>query len=326
MTIQLSVLTIGYETAGECRSVIRDLQRQSARDRIELLVVAPDQSGLEEHELSCFPAWRWVTVDGVRTCGDAMAAAVTAASAPFVTYAEEHSTFDPRWAERLIAAHAAGYDAVGFAMENANPATLTSWAHLYGQFGPVVAPVASGESPALAGHHASYRRSLLLEYGALLPTVLEDEAALVLDLRRRGRRLYIAGDAVSRHVNISRFGAYMRMDYLGQRSFASSRVRVGRWPRWKRLAYAAAVPLIPLVRLRRVLGHIRRSRRDHLMPRILVPISCAVAAGAWGEMLGYLVGGGDTALRKAPVELQRRRFIAAADLGPTDGSSGSPAR
>lgn len=316
MAIQLSVVTIGYHSAGECLMAVRELQRQTMRARIEVLVVSPDASGLDERELGSFGAFQFIDLDPIRTCGDALAAGVRAATGPFVTYAEEHSGFDERWVERLMAAHARGYDAVGFAMENANPATLTSWAHLYGQFGPVVAPVASGESESLAGHHASYRRCVLLEYGALLPTALEDEAALVLDLRARGTRLYIAGDAVSRHVNISRFGAYVRMDYLGQRSFASARATIGRWPPWKRFAYAAAAPLIPLIRLRRVVGHIRRTERPHLMPRLLVPISCAMTAGAWGEMLGYLTGAGDTPIQKAPVELQRDRYVASQDRRP----------
>ena len=126
--------------------------------------------------------------------------------------------------------------------------------------------------------------------------------------------MFIAGDAVSRHVNISSLKAYMHMDYLGQRSFASTRAKVGNWPWWKRVLYAGAAPLIPSIRLRRILADIRRTgRQDQLLPKIVGPIVLALLAGAWGEMLGYVFGGSDCAQRKAPVELQRERFLSKED-------------
>lgn len=279
-----------------------------------MIVVAPDRDGLDDSCFEGFGASRWVVLPAVRTCGQAMAAAVRAASAPFVTYTEEHQYLDEEWAGNLVAAHARGYDVVGFAMENANPGTLVSWAHLYGQFGPCIAPVESGESDFLAGHHVSYRRDLLLGYGARLEEMLEDECALFLDLRAEGRPMFIAGDVIVRHVNISRLTAYIYLDYLGQRSFASARARSGGFSRWKRVLYAGAAPLIPWIRLRRILHHLHRTDRyRELMPQILLPIACALAAGAWGEMLGYLIGPGDSAERKGPAELQRERFLSKKD-------------
>lgn len=315
MQPKLTAFTIAMESAADCRPVIEDLRRQTAREEIELIVVAPDREGLPAAATDGFWGHQWILLPEVRECGKAMAAAVRAARAPFAVYAEEHATFDPAWAVRLLAAHRNGYDVVGFAMENANPGSLTSWAHLYGQFGPVVAPVESGESDFLAGHHVSYKVPLLLEYGELLPAMLEDESALLLDLRRRGVKLYIAGDAVSRHVNISRLTTYVLMDFTGQRSFAAARAAVGRWPWWRRILYAGAAPLLPLVRGRRILRHLRRTGRDRaLLPRILLPIGAALLAGACGEALGYLLGGGRSALRKAPIELRRELYLKASDL------------
>jgi hypothetical protein len=106
----------------------------------------------------------------------------------------------------------------------------------------------------------------------------------------------------------------MRLDYAGQRSFAAARAQVGKWPLWKRLIFVAASPLIPFVRMRRVLHHIwRTGRQKTLMPHILFPISLALLAGAWGEMLGYLIGGGDSAEQKIPIELQRESALSKQD-------------
>jgi hypothetical protein len=310
---ELTVFSIGFTSVADCRMVVRDLQRQTVRDRLEIIVVAPSEEGLEPADLEGFAAARIVVVPRVDSAGAAMATAVRAARAPLVTYAEEHSYFDVHWAERVIAAHELGYDAVGFAIENANPETLTSWAQLYGEFGPVVAPAASGEVAALSGHHVSYRTATLLAYGDLLEDVLENEAMLHIDLRARGHRLYLAGDAISHHVNISSPMAYFRMDFLGQRGFGACRARIAGWSWARRLLYACAMPLAPLVRGRRIVADIRRSGRTELLPRILAPISLALVAGAVGEMLGYLVGPGDAAQRRASPELERERYLGTTD-------------
>jgi hypothetical protein len=294
--------------------VIEQMRRQTLCAEMELIIIAPTRDGMETEEFDSFGAVQWIQIPRHQTCGMAMEAGVRAANAPFVTYAEEHSYFAPTWAERLVEAHARGYDVVGFAMENANPRTLTSWAHLYGQFGPVVAPTESRESDFLAGHHVSYRKNLLLGYDGLLHSMLEDESALFLDLRAKGNRLFIAGDAISRHINISKLGAYIHMDFVGQRSFAAARASVGKWNWWKRVLYASATPLVPWIRLRRILKDIRRTgRQAEMLPKVLAPISVALVAGAWGEMLGYVLGAGDSAEKKAPVELQREKFVAKSD-------------
>jgi hypothetical protein len=291
--------------------VLEELRRQTIAAQIEMLIVTPDRAGVGDTDLEGFCATKWIIVPSVETSGDAMDAAVRGASAPFVVYAEEHSYFAIDWAERLVSAHAAGHDVVGFAIENANPGTLTSWAQLYAQFGPLVAPVESGESSFLGGHHVSYRRSLLLEYGDRLAVMLEDEAALFLDLRARRIPMHIAGGAVSRHVNLSSLRAYMYMDYLGQRSFAATRATQSGWGWPRRVAWSAAAPIIPLLRMSRSIRDIRRTGRSRsLLPRILGPMALGLIAGGVGEFMGYMFGPGRAAEHRTPAELQRKDFLA----------------
>lgn len=311
---RLTVYTISFAEAGHCRAVVRDLQRQTIVSAIELIVVAEQPDGIDAADVAAFHSFRFLPMRDLRTIGVAMAAAVRAASAPYVTYAEEHATFDPDWGAALVQAHERGYPAVGFTMRNANPETLTSWAHLYGQFGPAVDPVETGEVRLLTGHHASYRRAMLLEYGPLLDAMMEDEGALFLDLHERGERLLMEGAAVSYHINLSRLSEYARLDFNGQRSFAHGRATIGRWSLAKRLLYVGACPLVPFVRLGRILHHLRRSGRfGMLMPRILAPVVVALTVGAVGEALGYLAGPGAAAAQKLGPELHRRRYLAAAD-------------
>lgn len=309
----LSVFTIASVSAADCRDVLNELGRQTIHDRLEVILVTPDRKGADERISDRFASFHWVDMPRAPTAGEAMSAAIHSATGPFVVYAEEHAFFREDWAERLLEAHAS-YQVVGFAMENANPETLTSWAHFYGQFGPAVAPVESGEVPMLVGHHASYSRDLLLSYGDLLPGLMEDESVMFLDLRARGIPLYMAGDAISQHLHLSRLGAYMHLDFLGQRGFAAMRARAGHWPWYKRILWACGAPLIPIIRLRRILFHLQRTGRyHHLMPGILTRLLPALVAGGAGESLGYLIGAGNVARQKIPKEFKRDTFLAEDD-------------
>jgi len=309
----LSVIMVTPRSIDTCRKTIGYLREQTAREQIELIIVAPSRSelGMLPNELSAFHSWQVVEFGAVRSTGTATAAGVRAARAPVVMYGEEHSYPQPDWARVLIDRHQERYAAVGTAMGNANPNTLTSWSHLFGQFGPVVAPVASGTTNWLAGHHTSYKRDVLLAYGERLGEMLDNECALHIDLRARGHRLFLAGEAVANHINISRVTAYFRLDYLGQRGFAATRYRAGNWSLPRRLVYFGASPLIPLVRLTRIIRDIRRAgRAPQLLPRALFIIVPALICGAVGEAIGYLLGAGkELSAEKLPMELDRHAYL-----------------
>ncbi len=313
----LSVVMVTPRSIQTCRRTIGYLGEQTIRQHVELVIVAPSRAQLElrDNELSEFHSWQLVELGRVHSTGTATAEGVRVARAPVVVYGEEHSYPEPQWARVLVERHREPYAAVGSAMGNANPQTLTSWAHLFGQFGPVVAPVTSGTTTWLAGHHTSYKRDALLGYGERLGEMLDNECALHIDLRERGHQLFLAGEAVSNHVNISRPSAYFRLDYLGQRGFAATRFRAGEWSLLRRFLYVAASPLLPLVRLRRIVRDIRRSgRAPQLLPRVLCIIIPALFCGAVGEAIGYLAGAGSgTSAEKLPMELNRHAYLQKGD-------------
>jgi hypothetical protein len=120
-----------------------------------------------------------------------MAAGVREAIAPLVSYAEEHAYPAPGWAEALIKAHRQSWAAIGGTIANANPGNSVNWASFFTDFGPWVEPAEGGEISHLPWHHAVYKRSILLEYGPELETMLETESILHADLQARGYRLYL---------------------------------------------------------------------------------------------------------------------------------------
>lgn len=313
---ELSVVILTRDRYEACRRTIGCLSEQTARERIELVLVAPSRSALapDEDELADFGGYQVCEVGELRSTGAGLAAGTRVAGAPLVVYGEEHSYPEPGWAQALIDGHRGPYAAVGCAVGNANPGTLTSWAHLFGQFGPVADPVDSGIATFLAPHHTSYKRDVLLAYGDALEDLLENESALHIDLRAKGHRLYLAGGAVADHVNISRPLAYWRVEFLGMRGFAAARASVGGWSRLHRAAFAAAAPAIPFVRARRIVREIRRAgRARQLLPRVLLVLFPALWCGAAGEAAGYLAGAGRSAALRVPVELDRYSFVSAGD-------------
>jgi len=135
----LTVFTIAYARADDCRLALEELGKQTIADQLEVILVAPNRDGIDEAMFEPFAAHQWVMLPEIRNCGQPMAAATHAARGEFITYVEEHSYLNDDCAEKLLAAHRKGYDAVVFVMDNANPQTWVSWAHYYGQFGPVAA-------------------------------------------------------------------------------------------------------------------------------------------------------------------------------------------
>lgn len=312
---QLAVVMVTPKSYETCRTTISYLLKQTALAQMELIIVAPTRVDLEliPQEVEAFGAFQVVEIGKLVSTGRAMAEGFRAARAPIVVYGEQHSYPEPAWAEAILRAHQAPHAVVGAAMGNANPQSLVSWAHLFGQFGPVITPAHSGAAKYLGAHHAAYKRAVVLEYGEMLGELLDNECALHIDLRARGHTLYLENRAISNHVNTSRLAAYCRLDYLGQRGFAAARAEVGKWSRAKRVLYAAACPLVPIVRMGRIVRDIFRARRaGQLLPQILFPISAALVCGMVGEAVGYLFGEKIEA-EKIVMELDRLEFVSESD-------------
>ena len=313
----ISIIMVTDDTYETCRRTIGYLLQQTVIDQIEMIIVGPsrDQIQPDEAELSKFHSNQIVEVGKVVSVAQTLSAGVVAAKAFYVTYAEEHGFPPPNLAEVLIREfEEGGHVALGWAMTPANPG-LVSWAHIYGQFGEAVAPLKSGPATRLGGHHGAYSRDLLMEYGDKLHHVVGCEAVLHGDLNKRGVKMYMTGEVVGLHTQVSDFPSYFKHEYIAQRAYAAARMDVMKWSIWRRLLYVAGSPLIPFVRLRRSLRHMRRTGRfRELMPNIAFVMFAGNVAGAIGEALGYVFGADDQVLsQRMAVELDRYSYVRASD-------------
>ena len=309
---ELSVLIVTPDDYETIRRTVRHLRAQTARERLEVVVVAPSRASLrpDERELEGFHSCVVVEAGEVNVVAEAKAAGVRAASAPFVAFAEDHCFPAPGWAASLIRAHRQGWSAVGPAMRNANPRTMISWAGLMLHFGCCVEPAATGEAESLPWHNTSYRRDLLLSYGDALASMLVVEGVLFDDMKPKGHRLYFEPAAKAYHVNISRPSSWVKHAFWGGRLFGATRARQQRWPAWRRLLHACGAPLVPALRLRRALREIRRKGlRRELVPRVIPAMLAGLIPHALGEAAGYAFGLGSAARRYSFYEVARTRHV-----------------
>jgi hypothetical protein len=310
MSVELSVIlaTDGLETI---RGVVERLREQTARERLELVVVTPAAFELAD---GGFGAVRVVETEGDPIdVARLRAEGVRAASAPAVLLAETHSFPASDSLERLIERHREPWAGVGQAICNGNPQTMRSWTNLFLDYGPWADPHPGGVLRELPTHNSSFKRAEFLACGEQLPELLRYSEAINAALRSRGGSLYLEPRARTFHVNVSRAGSWVVERSAAGRAYAAS--RAAGWPAWRRAAYALGSPLIPLVRGRRVLGDIRRTGRSaELLPRILPALAAGLTLSALGELVGYAAGAGRAPEMIGEMEVRRMPHVRRGDL------------
>ena len=178
------VLVAGSGLPGIART-LRHLRAQTARDRIELIVVAESAHTLDVRALDgdAFAACRVIEVGPIRQRGDAAAKGIRAATAPIVAMIEDHSYPEPEWAEAFLRAHEGPWTVVGPAVANANPEYVASWVNYALTYGIFAPPLAAGERDLLPWHNSAYKREALAPFSDRLGALLEWEGSLQDELR-----------------------------------------------------------------------------------------------------------------------------------------------
>ena len=298
------------------RRTMRHLRAQTVREQLEVLITAPVAAQVrpDAGALDGFAHVEIIEVGQVETLAAAQVAGIERATAPVVVIGEDHSFPEPGWAAALIAAHRQDVAAVGPAMGNANPRTLTSWGNYIPYFGGWPASRTAGCAEQLPGHNTAYKRAVLRHYRDQLTFFLAAEAVFHQQLRQDGYQLYFEPAARTQHVNFSRFGWSTLQSLCGARLYGGSRAARERWPWSRRLFYIVGSPLIPVVRLRRMIASMRQcDEQRRWLPRLLPVLVWGALFHAWGEITGYALGVGDAEKRCLDFETDRLRYVTARD-------------
>jgi Glycosyl transferase family 2 len=312
--VEMSVIVITPDNYETVRYIVRRLRSQSVRHLLEIVIVAPVLSdlGADESDLKDFGRVRIIEAGQLTSTAKARAEGVRNASAPVIAFVEDHAFPAKGWAEALIAAHRHPWAAVGPVIANANPHSLVSWVNLIIEYSEWLDPSPAGVVPHLPGHNGSYKRAHLLECGDRLDTMLEAESILQWELQARGYQLYLEPGAKTFHQNFSAPLSWIPLRFHGGRLFASSRVRD--WSLFRRVLYFVGAPMIPVIRLVRIVRQLRRpGRKRELLPRILPLLTAGLIIDGAGEMVGYLLGGGDAMRKMSDMEFHRERYLCKRD-------------
>ncbi|HLA63851.1 MAG TPA: hypothetical protein VK610_05455 [Rhodothermales bacterium] len=313
----LSIVLVAPSGARTIGRTMRCLRAQTAADRLEVLIVAPEAAGLDLDALGggCFHALRVVEAGPIERRGSAAALGVRAATAPLVGLVEDHSFPEPGWAEAFIKAHEGPWAAVGPAVENANPGPALSWAVFAVTYGSMSGPLTAGERDLLPWHNSTYKRAALAPYWADLDEMLHWEGFLQLKLREAGGRLYLEPAARTHHQNVSRLPSALALNAAWGRVLGADRAERGGWTWARRLLYGVAWPLFPLMQLRGLVPQVRRlALPTGLLLRLVPALALTLAARAVGEALGYLAGPGHALESLEDYELHRHRHLSRRDL------------
>jgi hypothetical protein len=303
--LSVVLVTDRYETI---RTVVERFHAQTARERIELVIVIPrrERVQLDAPELQGFAAVLRVETDSVVPIGAARAAGVRKASAQVVFLGETHAFPVPTCAEVLIEAHRGPWVAVVPLIKNANPSGALSWAGLMLDYGRWFAgPRREIDLPP--AYNLAYKRAVLLERAERLPELLEPGSALAAELRAGGHCFLLEPGAQIEHLNVAVGRHWLRERFLVGRLVASR--RAAQWSRGRRLVYCAGAPVLPLVLLVRLLRHGGRPRPKP--PRLFYP-ALGLGASAWalGELAGYALGAGERMQQDiAEYELHKSAYV-----------------
>ena len=309
--LAVAVVTDSYAAI---ERLVECLRAQDVRDQLELVVVVPSAKSFVI-ELPEFARVSIVHVDSLDPLSAARAAAIRAATAPFVFVGETHSLPRPGWAAATIAAHERGAAVVMPAICNGNPSDAVSWACLIIDYGRWLAPGARREIDQVPGYNTSYRRETLLELGPRLDELLDQGSGLAIELKRRGASVYFEPDAQVDHLNISRRLHWVRDSFLVGRVLAT--MRISRWSSFRRIIYFGGAPLIPLVMLWRLPGIWPRRSEQIRPPRTTLAAFIAVSIiMALGEMSGYASPASIAELEQmTDNELHRELYLSRPQLG-----------
>jgi len=244
--------------------------------------------------LERWPQVQLLSFDEPMAIPELRAAGVFASAAPVVALIEDHCLVVPGWADRLLSAHAEGHGVVGGPIRNVATQRIRDWAAFFCEYGAVMEPMSRGPVTGLPGMNVSYSRAAI----AAIADLLREgrwENWLHPRLRQRGFELWCEPDAVVEHDKDFDLGEFLSQRYHYSRSYAGMRnPELGA----RRALYALGTPLlVPLIygRMARNVFSRGRSRVEFVLATPLILVY--VTVWAFGELVGYVFGGGRSLLK-----------------------------
>lgn len=272
------------------RNTLASLRAQTIRQQIEVILVhGPDgASEVDAAQFREFHSFRALEMRNEFSLAEGFAAGFVMATAPVLTYVEDHVTLNPEWAEAIVDAHRGPWVAVAPAMENANdPRSIIARATFLAGFVWWYGEDRQRQVCSGPGHNTTYKRSALEPFSSRLIELYASERNLCYLLEANGGKLVIEPRAVTRHVNISKLHSAFAHAYYGGKVFGGQRVStMGPLEKLGRTLIAPAIPPLQLARTIRTLRSRRKASEVGLLAALPVLIMNLILH-AIGEVAGY---------------------------------------
>ena len=241
-----------------------------------------------------WPSTRLLSFDEPMAVPELRAAGIMAARAPYVALIEDHCVVGEGWGKRLLAAHRRGYSVVGGPVRNGETRRIRDWAAFLCEYSGHMEPASSGVVSDLVGMNVSYDRKAL---AAIDDLVRESrwESWLHPRLRSRGFAFFCDRAAAIDHVKDFGVREFLSQRYHYSRSHAGMRNPELGGKRW---VYLVGSPLLVPLMYRRIARNVWQRRgpiKEFLLATPLILLYLAV--WAYGEAVGYALGGGRSLLR-----------------------------
>lgn len=265
---------------------------------IPMEIIVPDCTGPDTVVAinDRFPSVKVLTFDEPRTVAQLRAAGIEVAAGRLVAVTEDHCLPRPDWIRNIVEAHRqTGWAAVGGGVENDSTDRIVDWAAFFCEYHHHISPVPPGPTRSVPGMNVAYdMEALASERGLFAESLWEN----FLHDRLHGEGFVLGLDPKIVVGHRKRFTVRGFLTERFHNSRAFSGLRVAGSPRWVRTAWAAASLLLPPLLLFRMTREI--ARRPAVRGRYLRALPLVVLFTlAWtvGELVGYLMGPGDSPLK-----------------------------
>ncbi len=305
----LTAIVVVPKTIGAYEHTLECLRSQTIVNSIELVFVTPSSQkiDLNESKLQCFHSWKIIAVTHVKSMGSANAAGIMEASAPIVALTEDHSFVPNNWAEQFVNRHKEKWAVIGPCMRNGNPENSIGWADFLQAYGEWMGPVSSGTVRHLPGHNSSYKKSVLLGFGAELETLMEAESVLHRHLKKQGHELYLETNIQTTHLNFNTWSSFLPCRYYTGRQFAATWSKTWQW--YHRLLFAIVSPGIPFLRLWNITKCSWKKKAMSVFVRVFPALFLGIILEGFGHFVGFLSGYGDSLSKVVEYEFDRVSFL-----------------
>jgi len=313
---ELSIVLVSPSTIAPLRGTLEHLQRQTVRERMELVLVGPRRDSFEDADpasMRCFAGWTTVAAGPIREAERASAAGVAVTRAPLVALLENHVFPDPGWAQAVMQAHRGPWAAVASVIDNANPTTSSSWVEHLLSYGFHDGSVAGGEIARPSRNNLTWKREVLIGFGDRLAEMVKRDGGLIEEVGRAGGRWWRESSARLLHLNVSLLAPTLALRVHSARASAAKRARIEGWTSARRWLYVAGSPAFPLLRLRALVPRLR-ARGKHAVPKRTWPLLAVVLLfDSLGQAIGFAFGAGESAERAGRFDLHRLAYVTKAD-------------